>query len=57
MSTRNIPVGKGWPALEADIFTAFCELIFYKIREPRLRRAVAGIALPFYLTTVRNSAW
>jgi hypothetical protein len=35
MSTRNRPVCKGRPARYADNFTAICEPIVYKVREPR----------------------
>jgi hypothetical protein len=33
--TRNVPVGKGRPAREADNLTATCESIVYKMWEPR----------------------
>jgi hypothetical protein len=35
MSTRNLPGGKGRPALKADNLTAICESIVYKMWEPR----------------------
>jgi hypothetical protein len=35
MSTRILPGGKGRPARKADNLTAICELIFYKMWEPR----------------------
>jgi hypothetical protein len=35
MSTRNLPGGKRWPARKADILTAICEPIVYKMWEPR----------------------
>jgi hypothetical protein len=35
MSTRNLPGGKGRPARKADILTAICEPIVYKMWEPR----------------------
>jgi hypothetical protein len=35
MSTSNLPGGKGRPARGADNFTAICELIVYKMWEPR----------------------
>jgi hypothetical protein len=35
MSTRNLPGGKGRPVLKADNLTAICELIVYKMWEPR----------------------
>jgi hypothetical protein len=35
LSTRNLPGGKGLPALEADNITAICEPIFWKMWEPR----------------------
>jgi hypothetical protein len=35
MSTRNLPGGKGRPARKADNLTAICELIVYKMWEPR----------------------
>jgi hypothetical protein len=36
MSTRNLTGRKGRPARGADILTAICELIVYKMWEPRL---------------------
>jgi hypothetical protein len=50
-STRNIPGGEGQPARMGENFTAICELIVYKIWEPRPfiifgpPRPVRGIAL------------
>jgi hypothetical protein len=35
MSTRNLPGGKGLPARKADNLIAICELIVYKMWEPR----------------------
>jgi hypothetical protein len=35
MSTRNLPGGKGRPTRKADILTAICEPIVYKMWEPR----------------------
>jgi hypothetical protein len=35
MSTRNLRGGKGRPARGADNLTAICELIVYKMWEPR----------------------
>jgi hypothetical protein len=35
MSTRNLPGGKGWTALEADKLIAICEPIVWKIWDPR----------------------
>jgi hypothetical protein len=35
MSTRNLPEGKGRPALKADNLTAICEPIVWKMSEPR----------------------
>jgi hypothetical protein len=35
MSTRNLPGSKGRPALKADNLTAICELIVWKMWEPR----------------------
>jgi hypothetical protein len=52
MSTTNLPEGKGRPARKADDHTAICELIVYKMWEPRHlttlwpSRPVTGIALP-----------
>jgi hypothetical protein len=52
-SARNLPGGKGLPALKADNLTAINEPITSKIWEPRRLtpdgppRPVTGIALPF----------
>jgi hypothetical protein len=35
MSTRNLPGGKGRPALKADNLTTICEPIVWKMWEPR----------------------
>jgi hypothetical protein len=35
MSTRNLPGGKEQPAYKADNLTAICELIIWKMWEPR----------------------
>jgi hypothetical protein len=35
MSTRNLPGGKRRPVSKADNLTAICELIVYKIWDPR----------------------
>jgi hypothetical protein len=35
LSTRNLPGGKGRPAHGADNLTVICELIVYKMWEPR----------------------
>jgi hypothetical protein len=35
MSTRNLPGGEGRPAGKANILTAICEPIVYKMWEPR----------------------
>jgi hypothetical protein len=35
MSARNLPMGKGWPTRKADNLTAICELIVWKMWEPR----------------------
>jgi hypothetical protein len=35
MSTGNLPGGKGRPAHETDNLTDMCELIAYKMWEPR----------------------
>jgi hypothetical protein len=35
MSTRNVPGSKEMPACKADNLTAICELIVWKIWEPR----------------------
>jgi hypothetical protein len=35
MSIRDLPGGKGLPARKADNITAICELIVYKMWEPR----------------------
>jgi hypothetical protein len=35
MTTRILPGGKGWPGHKADNLTAICELIVYKIWDPR----------------------
>jgi hypothetical protein len=35
MSTRNVPGGKGRPVRGADNLTDVCELIVYKMWEPR----------------------
>jgi hypothetical protein len=35
ISTRNLSGGKGRPARKADILTAICEPIVYKMCEPR----------------------
>jgi hypothetical protein len=35
MSTRNVPDGKGWSERMADNLAAICELIFYRMWEPR----------------------
>jgi hypothetical protein len=35
VSIRNLPEGKGRPAFKADNLTAICELVFYKMWEPR----------------------
>jgi hypothetical protein len=35
MSTRDLPGGKGRPERKADSPTAICELIVYKMWEPR----------------------
>jgi hypothetical protein len=53
MSTRNLPGGKRRPARKADNLTAICELIVWKMWEPRRLttlwgpRHVTGIDLPF----------
>jgi hypothetical protein len=55
MSTRNLPGGKGQPALKADNLTGICEPIVWKMWEPDVSQPygpswpVTGIALPFYL--------
>jgi hypothetical protein len=35
MSNRNLPGGKGWPVHKTDNLTAICELIVWKMWEPR----------------------
>jgi hypothetical protein len=35
MSARNLPVGKGWPALKAGHLATICEPTVYKMWEPR----------------------
>jgi hypothetical protein len=35
MSTRNLPGGKERPARKSDNLTVICELIVYKMSEPR----------------------
>jgi hypothetical protein len=50
MSTRNLPGGNGRPAHGADNLTAICELIVYKMWEPRrLTTLWAIIACYLYL--------
>jgi hypothetical protein len=45
MSTRNLPVGEGWPARKADNLTAICEPIIWKMWEPlRLKNLWASKA-------------
>jgi hypothetical protein len=45
MSTRNLPGGKGWPALKAGNLTAICEQIVYKMWEPRRLTALWASAV------------
>jgi hypothetical protein len=55
MSTMNLPRGIGQPACKADNLTVICELIVYKMWEPRSLsnlgrpRPVTGITLPYLL--------
>jgi hypothetical protein len=56
MSARNLPGGKGMPALKADNLTAISESIFLKNVEASTSHdrmgfhgLFTGIALPYYL--------
>jgi hypothetical protein len=40
MSIKNLPGGKGLPAHRADNLTAICQLIVYKMWEPRRLRTL-----------------
>jgi hypothetical protein len=44
MSTSNLPGGKGRPARKADKLTAICELIVWKMWEPRRLTALLASA-------------
>jgi hypothetical protein len=47
MSTRNLPGGKGQPALKADNLTANCEPIVYKIWQPQ-RLTTLWVSTAYY---------
>jgi hypothetical protein len=47
MSTRNLPGSKGPPAHNADNLTAICELIVWKMWEPR-RLTILWASTAFY---------
>jgi hypothetical protein len=48
MSTGNLPVSKGRPALKADNLIAICEPIVYKMWEPR-RLTILWVSTACYL--------